>query len=686
MLGHDTPADPESYTFERAVYDAEGAYIGAADVWKKDCFGWEYKSPGKSLRDAYVQLRGYQEGLDSPPILVVSDMRTIEIHTTFDYAPARTIRFTLKQLSENPTYYRNILRDIFEPSGSGRNHPLHPDRDQRYITETAAAKFGELADALQTDEPESASVVARFLNRIVFCFFAESIGLFRGDRDQSYRPLTITLDYLLKSQDRSKKQLAELFRALSSEEITDWGPMAAPWVNGGLFDESAPVETFALTEDMVAILDEVSQLDWSRIDPAILGTLFERGLNPKRRRQRGMHYTDPDTIMLVVEPVVMQPLRREFERLRESLTPAVGVEEPAPAYGETGVLALEDNPPPDSPLARVRAFHERLASVRVLDPACGSGNFLYVTMRELAQLEQDLFDWATEDLHLTGLKRRIGPHNMLGIDSDEFAVELTRLSLWIGHLQWILQRARQRLTEPILGRADQIECRDAIVDSDEDGKPVPAQWPDAEFIVGNPPFAGSRRLRDHYKDDNDDYVDRLRSAWSPSIGGHSDLCAYWHEIARRQIEAGVSSRAGLLATNSITGSETRGVLERIVSSGQIFFAHRDEPWAGEDGAVRIAIVGQDSGLESDICLDGEQVHHINPNLTTGIDISVATPLEENEGISFHGTKRNGRFDITAEEAERMLSEPINPNGRPNTDVIFPFVNARDLLNALAVSM
>ncbi len=676
MLGLETPSDPETYTFERTVHDADGAYVGAADVWKRDCFGWEYKSPGKSLRDAYVQLRGYQEGLGNPPVLVVSDMRAFEIHTTFDYAPARTIRFTLRDLSENPTHYRNILRDLFEPSGSGRDHPLHPDRDQRYITETAAARFGDLADALQTDEAGSASLVARFLNRIVFCFFAESIGLFRGDRGQPYRPLTMMLDFLLKSQERSKRQLSEFFRALSSEEITDWGPLPAPWVNGGLFDDSAQVETFSLTENMVEILDEVSQLDWSRIDPAILGTLFERGLDPRRRTQRGMHYTDPDTIMRVVEPVVLRPLRREFDTLRESLTPSGGVAESSPTYGANGILALEDDPPPDSPLARVRAFHDRLANTRVLDPACGSGNFLYVTMRELARIEQELLDWASGALHLTGLRRRIGPQNMLGIDSDELAVELSRLSLWIGHLQWVLQQGRQRLSEPILGRADQIECRDAILDLDEDGNPVAAAWPEAEFIVGNPPFLGMKRMRASL---GERYVNRLRTTFADELDGRVDLCVYWHELARRQIAEGATSRAGLLATQNIRGSFSRPVLERMAESGSIFFAYSDEAWINDGAAVRISIVGQDDGSDSERMLNGEPTSQINPDLTTGnAYIPSAAELEENSEIAFTGVQHNGPFELSRDVALQMLGEPLNVNGQPNSDVIFPVVNANDL--------
>lgn len=676
MLGVDTPSDPETYTFERAVHDADGAYIGAADVWKAGCFGWEYKSPGKSLSAAYEQLRGYQEGLGNPPILVVCDLRSFEIHTTFTNAPSRTIRFTLKQLSENPTHYRRILGEIFEPAGSDREHPLHPDRDQRYITETAAAKFGDLADALQTHEADNPAVVARFLNRIVFCFFAESIGLFRGDRGQPYRPLTMTLDFLLKSQERSKKQLSELFRALSSEEITDWGPLPAPWVNGGLFDDSAATETFSLTENMVAILDEVSQLDWSRIDPAILGTLFERGLDPKRRSQRGMHYTDPDTIMRVVEPVVMRPLRGEFEMLRESLTPTGGVAEPAPTYGANGVLALEDDPAPDSPLGRVRAFHDRLADVRVLDPACGSGNFLYVTMRELAHLEQQFLDWATEDLHLTGLHRRIGPQNMVGIDSDEFAVELTRLSLWIGHLQWVLHQSRQRLSEPILGRADQIECRDAILDMDKDGNSVPAEWPEAEFIVGNPPFLGMKRMRIEI---GDRYVNRLRTTYADELDGRVDLCVYWHELARRRIAEGTSSRAGLLATQNIRGSFSRRVLERISESGQIFMAYADEEWINDGAAVRISIVGQDDGSETERALNGASTSQINPDLAAGgAYVASAKELKENEGVAYTGVQYNGPFEMSRGMATEMLSQPINVNQRPNSDVIFPVVNAHDL--------
>ena len=676
MLGVDPPPpnDPDTYTFERPVYDADGEYVGSADVWKANCFGWEYKSPGKSLRNAYTQLRGYQEGLGNPPILVVCDMRTFEIHTTFTNAPARTIRFTLKDLVENPTHYCRILRNAFEPSGSGREHPLHPDRDPRYITETAASKFGEVAEALRALDHDP-NVVARFLNRMVFAFFAESVGLFRSDYGDTYKLLTITLQNLSQRPERTRAQIAAVFRAMSSRETPDFGPFPVPWFNGGLFDESAERETFALTGDLVNVLLETGQLDWSRIDPAIFGTLFERGLDPDRRTQLGAHYTDPDNIMRVVEPVLLRPLRREFSELRLALQPLPGVSEAdAPPYGENGSLSL-DEPAPDSTEGRIRAFHDRLANVRVLDPACGSGNFLYVAMRELKQLEQELIDWAHGSFGINGMKRRVGPANMLGIDIDQYAVDLTRLSLWIGDIQWTMQQGLRHLSEPILGQIDQIECRDAILDIDNEGNPVPAQWPAAEFIVGNPPFLGGKLLR---RELGSEVVERLRTAWGDLISGNSDLCTYWHEQARQHILRKQAKRAGLLATNSITQQVNRPVLERIIESGGITAAFRDEPWVPDGAAVRIAIIAQDDGTDTDRSLDGSNVEQITPALTTGPDLGGAKRLRENRQFSYRGGIRAGPFDVSREVGTAMLAAPTNVNGRPNADVVFPLIIGRDL--------
>ena len=672
VLGVENPieGDPEgvAYAFEKGVKRPDGS-TGQADVRKERYFGWEYKGKKKNLAAAYEQLLGYREGLGNPPLLVVCDMNRFEVHTNFTNTEPRVIRFALKDLRDNPTHFVKLLRDVFlDPQA------LHPNNDPRYITEVAAAKFGEVAEALRELDHDP-NELARFLNRLIFCFFAESIGLFLDDDRNTHEPVTLTLKFLRRNPARSRAQLGAIFEAMSKPEITDFGPYPTPWFNGGLFDESASTETFTLTADLVNTLLETAELDWSRIDPAIFGTLFERGLDPSRRSQLGAHYTDPDNIMRVVEPVILRPLRREFDELRSQLEPERQVgEPPSPGYGSNGALEM-DEPSPDSPAARIRAFHDRLAGVRVLDPACGSGNFLYVAMRELKRLEQELISWANRAFGMNSLRRRIGPANMLGIDIDQFAVDLTRMSLWIGDIQWTLQHRLHRLPEPILGQIEQIECRDAILAEDAEGRPVAADWPEAEFIVGNPPFLGMKKIREEL---GAAYAERLRDVYGGDLGARPDLCAYWHELARRRVEGRSTGKAGLLATNSIRHSYSRRVLERILATGGIFFAFSDEPWVNDGAAVRIAIVGQDDGSTDDRYLDGDSVSHINPDLSTGATVSDARQLSENANTAFTGDQRNGDFDIFSESAAKMLSAPLNVNGRPNQDVIFPFVIARDL--------
>ena len=671
MLGVAPPhADmsDESYVFEKRVERPDGS-VGKADVWKQGCFGWEYKSTGKNLSDAYQQLLGYREGLGNPPLLVVSDMQRFEIRTNFTNTDTRLISFDLRDLRDNRAHITRILRDLFlEPEN------LHPHNYSRFVTETAAVQFAQVADALRS-EGNDASQVARFLNRLIFCFFAESVGLTRDITDLHARPVRFALQTLTQHHELGVGILPDLFDAMSRQERHFFGPHRMRWFNGGLFDASAPVETFPLTGDLAVVLLEASVLDWSQIDPAIMGTLFERGLDPKRRSQLGAHYTDADNIMRVVEPVMLAPLRREFEQLKlqcGNSGDARTLEEPPSAYNGTLDLEATGN---DSPAALVRTFHDRLSNVRILDPACGSGNFLYVALRELKTLEQELLEWAAASLGLHSLHRRVGPHNLLGLDSDPFAVDLTRVSLWIGELQWAYERGIRQPSEPILGKIDQIECRDAILAESESGEPLPAAWPNAHYIIGNPPFLGTKKVLEEL---GTEYADRLRTAYDDALNARADLCVYWHELARRQIERGASQAAGLLATNSIVGPYSRQVLERISESGRIFFAYSDEEWVNDGAALRISIVGQTAGNGTDSVLNEQVVSHINPDLTSGPYVVGAPQLAENERVAFTGDQRTGPFDIPHEEAERMLAQPLNVNRRPNDDVIFPFVNAHDL--------
>ena len=679
VLGVATPVeeDPsgERYTFEKRV-ELPGGGSGDADVWKRGHFGWEYKSGGRSLTDAYEQLLGYREGLENPPLLVVCDMNRFEIHTNFTNTEPRVIAFTLKELGENPTHYMRQLREVFlDPEA------LHPNNDPRYITETAAEKFGQVAEALRERDGHDPALVARFLNRIVFCFFAESVGLFRNLRGDLEKPVTDVFNNMAADATLSKRIVGQLFEAMAESDVRNFGAYYIRWFNGGLFDEAAVPETLHLTGDLTQIIYETAELNWSRIDPAIFGTLFERGLDPKRRSQLGAHYTDPDNIMRVVEPVALRPLRREFEALRAELAQDRALQDaPPPQYGANGSLAF-DAPDPDSPAGRVQAFHERLAAVRVLDPACGSGNFLYVAMRELKNLEQELIDWA-QSVGVSGLRRRVGPQNMLGIDIDPFAADLTRMSLWIGYIQWNVERNIDTTRDPVLGRADQIECRDAILAEDAEGNPIPAEWPAAEFIVGNPPFLGNKLMVGEL---GNAYVRQLHYVYGDAIHGNSDLCAYWHELAHRQITTKRTKRAGLLATNSIRDEFSGQVLQRIYAAGCLLFAYRNERWGGLQpqpgkhlASVRISIVGQDDGSDPVRELDGQVVSNLNPDLSTGTNVTIARQLPENQDIAHAGGDRNGDFDIPFDEAQQMLAQPTNVNGRKNDEVIFPFFIGRDL--------
>ena len=682
VLGVETPSEADAagrggdYCFEKRTADRK-----AADVWKRNHFAWEYKSPGKSLDEALLQINTrYRDALGNPPILIASDLKRFRIRTNFTGTHPREIDFSLKDFADNPDHFLKILRDAFlDPQA------LHPDNDPRHITERAASRIGEVADALRQRDGCDPGVVARFLIRLIFCMFAEGVDLFRPDGPSSAaaprerrRPLRDVLHHLRMHPEHSQETIADLFDAMARPDRGTWGSVIIPWFNGGLFDDSAKREILRLSGDLLLILEEVDALDWSKIDPAIMGALFERGLNPAMRSARGAHYTDADSIMRVVRPVIVDPLRREFDELKQACAADAGdraIGEPA-ASPYNGSLPLEHETLSE-PQRLALAFHQRLADIRVLDPACGSGNFLYIALRELKQLEQEFLDWAAAELRLGTLGRRVGPGNMLGIDIDEFAVDLTRASLWIGEIQWVQERTAEYTRRPILGSTSQIECRDALLEQDVFGnpQPKPAEWPEAEFIIGNPPFLGSIRMKQEL---GEEHVSLLHECWGDSVPGGADLSIYWHEQARRQIERQKAKRAGLLTTQNVRGALTRPVLQQICDTGAIFLAYSDEPWIGDGAAVRISIVGQDNGTEENYQLDDHSVEHINPDLTTGPYLASAKVLTGSRGIAFMGGKRNGPFDIDSDMATAMIGSRGNPNNRPNSDVVGPFITASDL--------
>ena len=666
LLGVPTPNDPPKnpdYTFEAGVERLSTGRQGWADVWKKGYFGWEYKGDRANLREAYKQLLDYREDLANPPVLVVSDMDRIEVHTNFTGTRPAVHEVTLEDLEaggDRTAEALRILRAVMlDPE------ELRPEQTPDEITRFAAGRFAEIAQSMRDRgyEPEA---VAHHLNRVVFCLFAEDSRLLPA------RILTGLIESRRSDPAEFDHGLSVLFQTMSDPDASRYfGNDRVDWFNGGLFDDADVIPS---TADELRAMHDAALLDWSRVEPAILGTLFERGLDPAKRGQLGAHYTDHEKIMMVVEPVVLDPLRREFAAMRAKVEELTEGREPTP-------LTLDGRRRERLPEwerkaeAAWRAFLDRLRAVRVLDPACGSGNFLYVTLRLLKDLEHEAMQWGAQRLRITGEFPQVGPQNVLGIEINPYARELAGVSIWIGHIQWMLDHGSGFARDPVLQPLDNIERRDAILAYDAEGNPVPANWPEAEFVVGNPPFLGAKLLRGNL---GSKYVEAMFDAWSDEVAGMADLCCYWHEMARRQVACGATKRVGLLATNSIRGGGSRQTLERIKNSGDIFMAWSDEPWVVEGAAVRVSIVAQDDGSETTRALNGEAVSEIHTALTSGVDVTNAHQLGENTGTAFVATVKGGAFDIHGEVAREMLRAPMNVNGRSNADVVVPWVNGMDI--------
>ena len=663
LTGTPTPneADPSGaeYTFEAGADKTSGG-SGWADVWRRGYFGWEYKGAGRDLAAAYRQLLDYREALENPPLLVVSDMDRIEVHTNFTNTRPAVHALTLDTLAREPAEGLRVLRAVMTDPES-----LRPARSPEEVTAEAAARFAEIARSMG-ERGEAPERVAHFLNRVLFCLFAEDVGLLPR------RLLTGLIESRRTDPAEFGLGLTELFWRMSDAEAGRfYGNERVEWFNGGLFDGP---ETLDVTRDELDALHAVALLDWSQVEPSILGTLFERGLDPAKRGQLGAHYTDRAKILQVVEPVVLTPLRRELAAMQARVEELMAGRPPSPLTREGRRRAQLPAWEAEAEAAW-RAFLDRLRAVRVLDPACGSGNFLYVTLRLLKDLEFEAIRWGGARLGVTGEFPRLGPANLLGIEINPYAKELAGVSIWVGQFQWMIEHGYGFPEDPVLQPLDNIELRDAILARDAGGRPVPAEWPEAEFIVGNPPFLGTKRLRQNL---GSEYVEAMFRVWREDVAGMADLCCYWHEAARRQIASGASKRVGLLATNSIREGRSRQTLARIKETGGIFEAWSDEPWVVEGASVRVSIVGQDDGSETQRRLDGEAVSKINSDLTTGVDMTAAVRLTENARVGYVADVKGGKFDITGEVARAMLRQPTNVNGRPNSDVVVPWVNGLDI--------
>ena len=469
LLDVPKPGSSQGYRFEEKS-KVIGGHTGYADVFMPGVFAWENKAPGKNLDTALKQLLTYSLALSNPPILVVSDRLTIRIHTQFTGHPSQTHEVHIADMDQPDRLA--LLRRIWTAPES-----FKPKLTNRDITEAAAKSFSTLAEGLRrrgspqawtgqrpgahalrslksppasappTPAGESveaaqqrANQVAHFLTQCLFCFFAEDVGLLPErmfERLLNNRKITC---------DKLTLALTDLFTAMQNGGM--FGADDIPWFNGGLFKT---IDLPKLTILDVTELRNAACLNWSAIDVSIFGTLFERGLDPAKRSQLGAHYTDPATILRIVEPVVQRPLLQKWELVAQAIQ---GLQAKSTKKGDKNHRAAQ---------AQFIAWLDELKNYRVLDPACGSGNFLFLGLKCLKDVEHRSHLEAAS----LGLDREAdlvtGPHNVLGIELNEYAAELARVTVWIGELQWRMAHGYEFKTNPVLEPLDHIECRDALL-------------------------------------------------------------------------------------------------------------------------------------------------------------------------------------------------------------------------------
>lgn len=657
LLGVDAPikADPkgEWFAFEKGASKTSGGE-GWADVWRRDCFAWEYKGKKANLDRAFDQLLQYSIALENPPLLIVSDMDVIRIHTNWTNTVQKVHTIALTDLTDAAN--RDLLRNAFE-----NPERLKPAKTRQLLTEEAAEKFAGLAQRLRTrgNDPER---VAHFVNRLVFCMFAEDVHLLPNKMFERM------IKTARKKPESFEGHARKLFAAMKSGGNV--GFESVERFNGGLFDsdDALPLDWQDL-DDLI----RASALDWSDIDPSILGTLFERGLDPSKRSQLGAHYTDRDKIMMIVQPVIVEPLLVEWAGVKARITEVL---DNAPKATKDKLLRGAELAAATRAYNEAEALHkgfiERLKAFRVLDPACGSGNFLYIALLELKNIEHR----ANLEAEALGLPRAfptLGPEAVKGIELNPYAAELARVSVWIGEIQWMRRNGFEAAKNPILRSLGTIECRDAVLAPDG----TRAEWPQADVVVGNPPFLGNKKM---IRELGEDYSVALRKAW-PEVPGSADLVTYWFAKAWKMMLTGRLVKAGLVATNSIRGGANREVLKPIVEGGRIFEAWGDEEWTVDGAAVRVSLVCFDGKVASTAHLDGVEVTQIYSDLSarvSGVDLSKSARLQEMKGLCFQGTIKNGEFDIPGLVARQWLSAPNNPNGKTNQEVVKPWSNGMDI--------
>lgn len=716
--------EENAYVFERLVKinHPDGSQThGFIDLYRRGSFVCEAKQSGKTLdtsgwdkamlraqnqADLYARSLSTEEG--RPPFIIVTDVgRNIELYSEFSRSGATYTPFP------DTLNYRIRLEDLKNESVQQRLRAvwldpmsLDPSRHAARVTRDIADNLAQLAKSLEADghTPED---VAGFLMRALFTMFAEDVGLLP---ERSFTEL-------LKSLKGDTAGFAPMLESLwSSMNTGGYSPAVRHHLlrfNGGLFHQNKAIP---LNQSQFDLLLKASHADWRYVEPAIFGTLLERALNPRERHKLGAHYTPRAYVERLVLPTVIEPLRDEWQEV------------------QAAALTYEQQGKTKEALNEIRVFHQQLCSTRILDPACGSGNFLYVTLEHLKRLEGEVLNLLADlgesrRLETEGLT--VDPHQFLGLEVNPRAARIAEMVLWIGYLQWHYRTVGDiNPPEPVLRDFKNIENRDALIAYDSvepvrdeagnvvtlwdgittkvnpiTGEQVPdvsaqveqyiylnprkADWPQADYIVGNPPYIGARRIRLAL---GDGYLNALRSTY-PDIPEHADFVMYWWAKASDAIGAGSAKQFGFITTNSLRQTFSRKVVESSFERNPgigIRFVIPDHPWVDStDGAaVRVTLTTVGSATEEGTVArvvneqaqgDDEigvqlafETGYVTPNLTIGVDPAKAQELKANVGISCVGYQLTGQgFIVTAEQAKYFV-------GNTEGSIIRPLLSGRDI--------
>ena len=759
-LPHPDPAAPNTrtnaYVFERRVDypeqdDRERGYI---DLYKRGCFVLEAKQGsdaptategeelgveeparryGTARRDrreweramqraknqAYRYARGLPDQEGWPPFLVAVDVgHCIDLYADFARQGKNYVPFP------DPNRHRIFLDDLRAPEIRDRLRAvvadplsLDPTRRSTRVTRELAENLARVAASLEeTHDPDR---VAGFLMRCLFTMFAEDVELLPP------RSFAELLESCRGRLDAFPKALRSLWATMDTGGFESAIMEDVRAFNGTLFKDP---EALPVSEAQLELLIKAAEADWSEVEPAIFGTLLERALDPRERHKLGAHFTPRAYVERLVVPTVIEPLRDEWDG------------------AQTAAATLEGDGDHEAARDEIVQFHRRLCDIRVLDPACGSGNFLYVVLEHLKRLEAEVLDvmadyGGQQALDMEG-GYRVSPEQLLGLEVNPRAAAIADVVLWIGYLQWHFRTHgdADRLDPPLLKDIDNIRTRDAVLAynskeprTDDNGEPVtmwdrrtykedpttgemvpdedsqvpvynyetpePAQWPEADFIVGNPPFIGAKYMREAL---GDGYAEAVRGAYAYKVSKSADFVMFWWYKAAKAVRGKLdewdkaAERFGLISTNSIRQTFNRKVLEKQMKRSppvSLVFAIPDHPWVdSRDGSdVRISMTAgavtdqpgtlqtvireeQSKGIHWEVELE-EQNGNILPDLTIGADVTGAEPLEANLELCSRGVQLIGSgFKVTPEKARQLGLNRIE--GLENH--IRPYRNGRDL--------